>query len=150
MDRYCRRKQRQHPEEVLPPENRIPIIFPGIGIAAIGFLIYGWTAFYRVHWMTIDIGISIAMFEGQLSGMPLTAYTINAYPEHTSSALAATQFLQSLTAFLFPLFAPKVYEVIGYGWGNTMIGLLTLVFGLMPLALWFWRAKLRLKTQPTE
>jgi len=66
----------------------------------------------------------------QIAGMPLQAYVIDAYHEHTSSALAATQFLKSMTAFAFPLFAPRMYDVLGYGWGNSMLGFAGLGLGL--------------------
>ncbi|KAJ8109347.1 hypothetical protein OPT61_g7523 [Boeremia exigua] len=150
MDRYYRRKQRQHPDGELAPEHRIPLTFPGVVIATIGFLIYAWTAAYRVHWLAVDIGIFIALFGMQFSGIPMQAYTMDVYREHTSSAMAATQFLRSLTAFLFPLFAPKVYEAMGYGWGNTMLALMTLLFGASPVVLWIWGARLRQRAQSTE
>lgn len=150
MDRYYRRMQARHPDGELAPEYRIPLSFPGTLVACIGFIVYGWTAQYRVHWIVVDIGIFVALFGEQLAGIPMQAYTMDAYPNHTSSALAATQFLRSLTAFLFPLFAPSMYEAFGYGWGNTMVGILTLVIGVTPLALWFWGAKLRAKARSSE
>jgi hypothetical protein len=39
----------------------------------------------------------------------VTAYVIDCYGEHVSSAMAARQFSSSLMAFLFPLFAPSLY-----------------------------------------
>ncbi|KAH6657702.1 putative efflux pump antibiotic resistance protein [Truncatella angustata] len=128
------------------PEYRIPLIFPVAFLGPLGLFIYGWTAEYRVHWMAVDTGVFIYMFGGQIAGMPLQAYVIDAYPEHASSALAASQFLRSMTAFLFPLFAPSMYDALGYGWGNSTIAFIALVFGIpAPLALWFWGAKLRAK-----
>ncbi|CAO2655467.1 Nn.00g105310.m01.CDS01 [Neocucurbitaria sp. VM-36] len=150
IDRYYRRMQAHHPDSELAPEYRIPVSFPGALIASIGFIIYGWTAEYVVHWIAVDIGIFVALFGIQYAGMTISAYTMDAYRDHTSSALAATQFLRSLSAFLFPLFAPKLYNAMGYGWGNTAVGLLALLFGLTPLVLWFWGAKLRLRAQSTE
>jgi hypothetical protein len=90
------------------------------------------------------------MFGMQTSGMALQAYTIDAYPEHTSSAMAATQFLRSLTAFLFPLFTPYMYNALGYGWGNSAMGLASLVLGFLgPSVLWYWGAGLRKKARST-
>jgi hypothetical protein len=71
---------------------------------------------------------------------------MDAYPEHTSSALSAAQFLRSMAAFSFPLFAPSMYKALGYGWGNSTIAFIALVFGIpAPLTLWYWGAKLRAK-----
>lgn len=149
-DRYYHRKQRQHSNGELAPEHRISLTFPSVAIATVGFLIYAWTAAYRVHWFAVDVGIFIALFGMQFSGISMQAYTMDAYSQHTSSAMAATQFLRSLTAFLFPLFAPKVYEVMGYGWCNTMVALMTILFGASPVVLWIWGAEFRQRVRSTE
>jgi len=86
------------------------------------------------------------MIGGQIAGMPTMAYVIDAYPDHTSSALAATQFLKSLTAFLFPLFAPSFYKAIGYGWGNSVVAFTGLVLGIPgSMIIWKYGAGLRAK-----
>ncbi|KAJ5122069.1 major facilitator superfamily domain-containing protein [Penicillium atrosanguineum] len=141
---YHRLKARANGEH--SPELRTPSIFPGALLGPLGLLIYGWAATYRLHWIVVDIGVFITMLGMQITSMPLQAYVMEAYPQHTSSAGGATQFLRSLTAFLFPLFAPRMYQVLGYGWGNTTIGLIGLVFGLpAPLVIWYYGAKLRAK-----
>lgn len=141
---YHRLKARANGEH--SPELRTPSIFPGLFLGPLGLFIYGWAAAYRLHWIVVDIGVFITMLGMQMTGMPLQAYVMEAYPEHTSSAGGATQFLRSLTAFLFPLFAPRMYQVLGYGWGNTTIGLIGLFVGLpAPLVIWYYGARLRAK-----
>lgn len=134
--------------ELHVPEYRIPLTFPGALIAPLGLFLYGWSGQYRLHWAIVDVGIFLVTFGGQIAGMPLTAYVMDAYQDHTSSATAANQFLRSLTAFLFPLFAPRMYEVMGYGWGTTAMAFAVLLFGFpAPLAIWFYGSKLRAKAQ---
>ncbi|KAK2594376.1 hypothetical protein QQS21_007936 [Conoideocrella luteorostrata] len=119
------------------PESRIPLMFASYVFVPVGLVIYGWTAEHRVSWVAVDAGIFIVMFAGQVAGMPIQAYVMDVYSEHTSSALAAMQFLRSLTAFLFPLFAPAMYSGLGYGWGNSVIALAALCVGVpAPLILW--------------
>ncbi|RDW77797.1 putative transporter-1 [Coleophoma cylindrospora] len=128
------------------PEARIPLTFLGASLAPIGFLIYGWTAQYHVHWAVVDTGIFIALFGMQIAGMPMQAYVIDLYVEHTSSALAALQFLRSLTAFLFPLFTPSMYRALGYGWGNNLIAFCGIfILFPAPLIIWIYGARLRAK-----
>ncbi|ETS81898.1 hypothetical protein PFICI_06900 [Pestalotiopsis fici W106-1] len=128
------------------PEFRLPLIVPVAILGPIGLFVYGWAAEFRVHWIVVDIGVFIYMFGGQITGMPLQAYVMDAYPEHTSSALSAAQFLRSMAAFSFPLFAPSMYAALGYGWGNSTIAFIALVFGIpAPLMLWYWGARLRAK-----
>lgn len=153
MDFLFQRRKAQNTnfsDDTIMPESRLPLMFPGVIISMLGLLLYGWTAEYRVHWLAVDAGIFIVMFGGQMGGMHITAYVIDSYPGHTSSALAATQFIKSLTAFLFPLFAPQMYEVLGYGWGNSTLTFTGLLLGIpLPLFLWRYGGGLRVKAMST-
>ncbi|CAM1508824.1 Fc.00g025630.m01.CDS01 [Cosmosporella sp. VM-42] len=146
MDYFYKRRQSQN----LAPESRIPLTIPGIIATWSGVLIYGWTAQYRLHWLVVDAGVFIMMFGLQLGGLPTTAYVIESYGNHTSSAMAATQFIKSLTAFLFPLFAPNMYQALGYGWANSLLALVGLFLAVpLPLFLWKYGASLRAKAIST-
>lgn len=150
LDRYYRWKKAQHPDDDLAPEHRLLLVFPGALLACVGLFIYGWTAEHRVHWVAVDLGVFIAMFGSQGAGMAWSAYLMDAYSEHTSSARAATQFSASLTAFLFPLFVPIMYKAMGYGWGNTAMAFASLILAVPgPIALWYFGAGLRMRAQST-
>lgn len=151
MDGYYRRVRARSPEGNPEPEHRIPLTIPGLLIAPIGLLLYGWAANFQVHWIVVDIGIFVACFGMQLQGIPMSAYVMDAYVEHTSSALAAQQFLRSMTAFLFPLFAPIMYEKMGYGWGNSAMALAGLVLAAPgSFILWYFGGTLRRRMFSTE
>ncbi|KAL4875989.1 major facilitator superfamily domain-containing protein [Aspergillus karnatakaensis] len=146
MDGYYRRRQTLSSTSPNPmiPEHRLPPLIPGTLLAPLGLILYGFTAQAKLHWAIVDAGMVIAMAGMQWAGMPIQAYVIDAYPSHVSSATAATQFLRSLTAFLFPLFAPRMYEVMGYGWGNGFVAGVGMLFGVLgPLVLWVWGEGLR-------
>lgn len=150
MDWYYRRQQRKlsSASETQAPESRIPLVFVPSLFVPVGLLIYGWSANYHVHWFVVDLGAFIVAFAGQMAGMPRQAYLIDAYSDHVSSAMASLQFLNSLTAFLFPLFTPTMYSNLGYGWGNTILAFLALFFGVpAPFILWKYGARLRMKAQ---
>ncbi|KAJ4983240.1 hypothetical protein SVAN01_11253 [Stagonosporopsis vannaccii] len=150
IDSYYRRKKAQNGDGDLAPEHRLPVILPGTLLAPLGLFIYGWTAEHRVHWIAVDIGVFIAMFGSQIAGMAWQAYIMDAYSEHTSSARAATQLSASLTAFLFPLFVPTMYRVMGYGWGNTAMAFASLILAVPgPIALWYFGARLRALARST-
>ncbi|KAI0145176.1 MFS general substrate transporter [Xylariaceae sp. FL1272] len=146
---YRRMKSRNQDGEHLP-EYRMPLSVPGALIGPIGLFIYAWTAEYQVHWTAVDIGIFVCMFGYQIVGIPLSAYNIDVYPDHTASVLAATQFLRSLTAFLFPLFTPSLYSTLGYGWGNSTIAFVSFALILpAPAIIWFFGERLRKRAGST-
>jgi hypothetical protein len=45
------------------------------------------------------------------------------------TALAAAVFLRSLAGFGFPLFAPTMYNALGYGKGNTILAAAAIALG---------------------
>ncbi|EEH06367.1 caffeine resistance protein [Histoplasma capsulatum G186AR] len=147
MDHFYSRRQQGRG---FLPESRIPLMIPGIIAAWSGALIYGWTAEYRVHWLAVDVGVFTLLAGMQMSDMSIMAYVIDSYGEHTSSAMAAQQFVTSLVAFLFPLFAPSMYHALGYGWTNSVLALAGFLLMIMlPLFVWKYGARLRAKAIST-
>lgn len=143
MDLVFRKLKARKNGEV-SPEFRAPMILPGALIAPIGFAIYGWTAQIRAPWPLVDLGMVILAFGLQLQGTPLQAYIIDAYPDHAGSATAASQLLRSLAAFAFPLFAPRMYNKLGYGWGNTLLAFVAgVLFVPAPWVLWKFGPSMR-------
>lgn len=45
------------------------------------------------------------------------------------TALAAATFLRSMTGFGFPLFAPAMYNALGYGKGDTILAAVAIALG---------------------
>lgn len=134
--------------ETRVPELRVPLLVPGALFTPIGFLIYGWAAQYHLFWLVVDIGVAVLSLGMQVFDTTLYAYVMDAYPEHISSASAATQLLRSLLAFAFPLFSHKMYETLGYGWGNSLLALLSIGIALPACGiLWRFGARLRSKQQ---
>lgn len=146
---YSKLQSRCHRSGI--PEFRIPMIFPFAILTPVGILLYGWAVHYRLHWAIVDTGIFIYAAMSQATGQARQAYTIDAYAEHVGSAQAATQFWSSMAAFAFPLFAPTLYAVLGYGWGNSTLALVYLALGVpAPAVLWVWGAKLRARAGSTD
>ena len=46
-----------------------------------------------------------------------------------ATALAAASFMRSLAGFGFPLFAPTMYNALGYGKGNTILAAAAIALG---------------------
>ena len=148
MDFLYRRKTARGREA--KPEDRIMMTFPFQAGVPLCLFFYGWSAQRQLPWAVVDAAVVLLMGLMQAAGMPLVAYVVDVYAEHTSSAMAATQFVKSLTAFSFPLFAPYMYRSLGYGWGNSLIGFVWLFVALpAPMVLVRYGARLRAKAQST-
>lgn len=113
-----------------------------------GLLLYGWAAKAQTHWIVPNIGCVILAIGLIIAFQSAQAYVVDAYSsQYAASAAAVGAFLRTMCGFSFPLFAPKMYDALGLGWGNTLLALLTLVLAVLsPVLLWFCGAWLRRKS----
>ena len=126
------------------PEYRVPMMVPGTILVPAGLLLYGWTAQNRVHWIVPDVGMVIFGCGFISSQQAMSSYVTEAYLEYVASAMAATQFLRNIAAFCFTLFAPSMFDSIGYGWGNSILAFANMaLFFPAPILLWLYGARLR-------
>jgi hypothetical protein len=126
------------------PEFRIPSMFVGSLLIPIGLFWYGWSAQARLHWIMPDIGITIFAAGSITCLQCMQAYIIDSYMRFAASGMAAVIVLRSLAGFGFPLFAPYMYASLGYGWGNSVLGFVSIVVGIpAPWFFWFYGHKLR-------
>lgn len=111
------------------PEYRIPLLTSSALLMPSGLFWYGWSAQARLHWIMPNIGIAFFAC-GVIIGIQCTVtYIIDAYPRYTASAIAAITLLRSVSALGFPLFAPRMYQVLGYGWGNNALAFAAVLLG---------------------
>lgn len=126
------------------PEFRIPILFVSTAMIGGGLFMYGWSAQYHTHWIVPDIGACIFGMGTTMSFTGLQTYTIDAYTVYAASAIGTTAVTRSMTGFGFPLFAPTMYQHLGFGWGNSVLGFAALGIGYSgALVLWFYGERLR-------
>jgi len=78
----------------------------------------------------------------------IQTYVIDAFTLHAASALAATSCLRALAGFGFPLFAPAMFNKLGYGKGNTILACLSILLGCpAPLLLWKYGRRIRMSSK---
>lgn len=126
------------------PEFRVPILFFSTALVSGGLFMYGWSAQARTHWIVPNIGAAIFSAGTSMTFTGLQTYTIDAYTLYAASAVGTTAVARSITGFGFPLFAPAMYDALGWGWGNSVLGFATLVIGYTgSFVLWFYGQRLR-------
>ncbi|KAG5734269.1 hypothetical protein E4T56_gene20574 [Termitomyces sp. T112] len=132
---------------VREPEFRLPSMVPGTIILPIGMFITGWAAQNKVHWIVTDIGIALVGGGMILLFQSIQTYVVDTFTLHAASALAAVSCLRSFAGFGFPLFAPAMYNSLGYGKGNTILACVAIVLGCpAPWLFWKYGKKIRMKS----
>ncbi|GAD96578.1 hypothetical protein NECHADRAFT_47622 [Paecilomyces variotii No. 5] len=121
---------------IAKPEYRLPPLFVGALLAPIGLFLYGWSAEERLHWIVPIIGSAFLGAASFMIIMPSLAYLVDAYTAYAASATAAAIVSRSLVGALLPLAGNRMYNALGLGWGNSVLGFIAVVFVPVPLIFW--------------
>lgn len=124
-----------NPDGERKPEYRlIPLEWSSLSLP-VGLFLYGWTIQYQVHWIVPLIGTAIYGF-GQLAVfLCIMSYLIDAFGMYAASALAANIVVRSIFGAVLPLAGARMYTVLGYGWGNSLLGFIALALVPIPILL---------------
>jgi MFS family permease len=142
-DRIYKRLKRKN-GNVGKPEFRVPLMFVGSTLCPLGLFIYGWGAQARTHWIVPNIG-GLCFSAGMIISHTCSqTYILDSYTRYAASGTAAVVVLRSLAGFGFPLFAPYMYQKLDYGWGNSLLGFISIALGIpAPILFWKYGEKLR-------
>jgi len=141
---YIWRRMRDRPNSQVSPEFRAPYMAIGAVFVPVGLLWYGWSVEKGLPWPMVDAGAVVFTIGISEMGGGFSAYLFDEFDHNAASANAATRMLSNIFAFVFPIFAPQMYVNLGYGWGNSLLVLIFIVFGLpAPFIFWFWGKRLR-------
>ncbi|KAI3322812.1 MFS general substrate transporter [Xylariaceae sp. AK1471] len=112
----------------MKPEYRLPLLPLGSVCIPIGLFIYGWTAQYKVHWIVPIIGTAIGGIGNILVFFSIQTYLVDAFTIYAASALASNTIIRSVAGAVLPLAGLQLYERLGYGWGNSLLGFIAILF----------------------
>jgi len=128
---------------VFEPEMRLPIsIFFSVCLP-VTFFWYGWTAEYDVHWIWPILGLFPFSFGIIGLYLPIITYLVDCYPVYAASAIAANTVLRSLVGMLLPLAGPSMYDNLGLGWGNSVLGFICVAMIPVPSLIYRFGGRLR-------
>jgi len=132
------------------PEYRIPMMFIGSAILPIGLFWYGWSADKGIHWIMPLIGSGIFGFAMMMCFLPIQVYLVDAF-HFAASATAAAAVLRSLFGFAFPLFANRMFDVLGVGGGYSLVAGISIAVGIpFPVYIYFRGEQLRARSKYTR
>ncbi|UPL00978.1 hypothetical protein LCI18_011912 [Fusarium solani-melongenae] len=139
-------KKKQELGSKYQPEIKVtPWLTVPTGLALpIGLFTYGWATEKQLHWIVPMIGVFV--FSTGLLGMTITLqnYLVDSYPRHAPAGSAATTVVRSLVGALMPLSGLSLYQRLGLGWGNSLLGALSLILIPISLILYYFGERIRL------
>lgn len=130
------------------PEDRLSLILtvPASITLPLGLIMYGWTAYYKLHWIVPMIGTGIMGFGMMGIFMSVQTYLIDSFSKQAASVTAANAVLRSVLGAVLPLVGLQLYDALGLGWGNTLLGLILLALAPVPWV--FAKFGQRIRTNP--
>ncbi|KAF2198167.1 MFS general substrate transporter [Delitschia confertaspora ATCC 74209] len=145
---FGNRTVRKHMEKGdFRPEHRLWIMaFGGLALP-VGLFWYGWAVEGDAHWIVGIVGTGFVGFGMMMSFMPASTYLVDVFTVYAASAMAANTVMRSLFAALIPLSSQKMYAALGYGWGNSLLGFVSLL--LIPIPFLFIRYGERIRKRNT-
>ncbi|BGP12181.1 hypothetical protein JCM10213_009335 [Rhodosporidiobolus nylandii] len=125
------------------PEYRLVLTQIGMIIFPVGLLIWGWTAQRETHWIGPVIGSCIFAYGLMLTFNSIQNFIVDAFFPYSAAAVAAATLLRSVVGAVLPTFSDRLFLNLGYGWGGTLLALVSLPAVPAPLVLFLCGASLR-------
>ncbi|KAJ5427413.1 MFS transporter [Penicillium cf. griseofulvum] len=124
---------------VAAPEQRL-ILMKWFGpITPLGCFMYGWSAYYHTLDSIIGLGSLFVVIPGQI-------YLVDSFgATAAASAIAANLLVRSPFGAFLDLAATPLYNKLGLGWGNSVLGFITLAFTPVPWLFYRYGGYLRTK-----
>ncbi|KAI1936304.1 hypothetical protein LOZ66_004763 [Ophidiomyces ophidiicola] len=143
-DRYVTRMKAAYASESPKPEWRLPPLAFGAIILPLGYMFYGWTAMYKLHWAVPIFGTSLIGVGTLCYFFSIMAYLIDTYTIYSASAISANIVLRSIVAATLPLAGTKLYEKLGIGWGTSLLAFIALALAPIPFLLIKYGERIRM------
>lgn len=132
----------------IPPEERLLLAMIGSIMLPVSLFWFGWSAHYRVHWMSPVMAEAMFSCGNELVFMSCVMYVMDFYgPLYGASAQATNSLVRYCLGAAFPLFIVQMYEALGIGWATSLLGFISLGLTTIPWLLYVYGAKLRQKSK---
>jgi MFS family permease len=130
---------------VFTPEMRLITSIPSGILLPVTLFWYGWSSLYKLPWPSTIL--SLVPFGFGIVGLflPISTYIVDSYPIYAASVTSANVIFRSVVGALLPLAGPPLYQALGLGWGNSLLGFVCVV--MVPLPYVFYRIGGRLRAK---
>jgi multidrug resistance protein len=125
------------------PEFRLPLANIGAIFIPMSLFWFAWTVEKHAHWFAT---ISGTFFYGIGQVMILNTtqnYFIDSFEKYAASAIAAGTVFRSLVGGVIPLMAPSLFSKLGYGWGISVFGFVSVLLAPAPILFFLYGERIR-------
>lgn len=125
------------------PEFRLPLANIGSVFIPVSLFWFAWAVERHAHWFA---SISGTFFYGIGQVMILNCtqnYYIDSFEKYAASAIAAGTVFRSLVGGVIPLMAPALFEKLGYGWGISVFGFVSVALAPAPVLFYVYGERIR-------
>lgn len=127
-DAHVARRARRRPGGVKKPEDHLYPLAYGSMLLPASLLLYGWALERKFMWLGPVVGSGLVAVASMLSYIPVGVYVVELYTLHTASVMGSMSVIRSVIAAIVPLGADPLYARLGYGWGYTVLALVSVPF----------------------
>lgn len=131
------------------PEFRLPLANIGSVLIPISLFAFAWLVEYRVHWAITLIPTYFYGVGQVVVFNTVQNYYIDSFSKYAASAIAGGSVFRSLLGGMVPLFAPALFEKIGFGWGISCFGFVAVLIAPSPILFYYFGERLRERFQLT-
>ena len=125
------------------PEFRLPIANIGSVFIPVSLFWFAWTVETHRHWF-VTVFSTVFFGIGQVTILNCVQnYYIDSFSRYAASAIAAGATFRSIVGGVIPIFAPAVFESIGYGWGVSIFGFLSVAIAPAPILFFYYGERIR-------
>ncbi|KAL5117078.1 hypothetical protein ACEQ8H_005037 [Pleosporales sp. CAS-2024a] len=128
-------KLRGSDESAGKPEYRLPLAILGGFLLPVMTTSYGWIAELRLPVPMLLVAAGLLDSSILLIIIPLQAYMVDACGLYSASAMTGVIVTRCLAGTFLPLTTAPLAEQLGYGWGMTCLGGVSLVLATIPVAI---------------
>ncbi|KAL1631709.1 hypothetical protein SLS56_004383 [Neofusicoccum ribis] len=127
------------------PEMRLATAFVPALFIPVSFFWYGWSTHARAHWAVAVLSLAPFGFAQVGLNAAAQAYLIDASGPYAASSYACVTAVRCVFGAVMPLAGPSLYRNLGLGWGNSLLGFVSLAMVPFPVLIYRYGAKLREK-----
>ncbi|KAF2636674.1 MFS general substrate transporter [Massarina eburnea CBS 473.64] len=144
IDTVYKRLTAKHNEKAIP-EYRLPLANIGAVLVPVSVFLFAWAVEYQIHWFasiapTFFFGVGMVMILNCTQN-----YYIDSFEKYAASAIAAGTVFRSLVGGVVPLFAPALFDKLGYGWGISVFAFIAVALAPAPILFYVFGERIREK-----